>query len=212
VSINAASRSGSTSNLQCPRTCQCITAANPQNRHLSLEEYTSKSAIFPPDRSQRVLESSYVGIMDVSHWEDGMQNHVYIRYHQTYCPFIPTTLPSPGARDRLRIYHKYNISIVTYIPPCKSSTGNMLKHPPLECVVTPRPISTQPRLRANEISPLLAGHDIVILNEAFIYKFCLQSRAGITSPQALMKQVSDPGTFACRLWTPRPVKILLRQD
>src|SRR5579859_5327546 len=42
----------------------------------------------------------------------------------------------------------------------------------------PAPISKLPRERAQHISPLLAGHDIVILNEAFTYKDTLRQNAG----------------------------------
>jgi endonuclease/exonuclease/phosphatase family metal-dependent hydrolase len=42
----------------------------------------------------------------------------------------------------------------------------------------PAPISSLPRERAQCISPLLAGHDLVVLNEAFTYKDTLRKAAG----------------------------------
>jgi endonuclease/exonuclease/phosphatase family metal-dependent hydrolase len=42
----------------------------------------------------------------------------------------------------------------------------------------PAPLSFTPGTRAKFISPLLAGHDIVVLNEAFLYKDTLKKHAG----------------------------------
>ena len=42
----------------------------------------------------------------------------------------------------------------------------------------PFPITPMPRLRAERISPLLQGHDVVVLNEAFTYKNLLMREAG----------------------------------
>jgi endonuclease/exonuclease/phosphatase family metal-dependent hydrolase len=42
----------------------------------------------------------------------------------------------------------------------------------------PSPISTKPGTRAKLISPLLANHDVVVLNEAFTYKNTIKKEAG----------------------------------
>jgi endonuclease/exonuclease/phosphatase family metal-dependent hydrolase len=42
----------------------------------------------------------------------------------------------------------------------------------------PVPLSFNPGLRAKFISPILAGYDVVVLNEAFIYKDALRKYAG----------------------------------
>ena len=42
----------------------------------------------------------------------------------------------------------------------------------------PAPITSLPKQRAQHISPLLAGHDIVLLNEAFTHKDTLRKHAG----------------------------------
>jgi endonuclease/exonuclease/phosphatase family metal-dependent hydrolase len=62
----------------------------------------------------------------------------------------------------------------------------------------PAPLSYKPGLRAKLISPLLVGHDVVVLNEAFIYKDKLREQAGYNYSATLDERSWWP-------WSLRPV-------
>jgi endonuclease/exonuclease/phosphatase family metal-dependent hydrolase len=62
----------------------------------------------------------------------------------------------------------------------------------------PAPISSSPGLRARIISPLLAGHDVVVLNEAFTHKDALREQAGYNFYATLGQRTFLP-------WKLRPV-------
>jgi endonuclease/exonuclease/phosphatase family metal-dependent hydrolase len=59
----------------------------------------------------------------------------------------------------------------------------------------PSPISYKPGTRAKFISPLLAGHDIVVLNEAFLYKDTLKGQAGYNYSVTLDERSWWPWSF-----------------
>lgn len=59
----------------------------------------------------------------------------------------------------------------------------------------PAPISSLPKERAQSISPLLAGQDIVILNEAFTYKETLKKDAGYNYTETLDGKSFWPWNF-----------------
>ncbi len=62
----------------------------------------------------------------------------------------------------------------------------------------PAPITSLPKDRAQSISPLLAGYDLVVLNEAFTYKDTLRGAAGYTHSATLGGKSFWP-------WSLRPV-------
>src|ERR1700735_5459911 len=59
----------------------------------------------------------------------------------------------------------------------------------------PGPISTLPGTRAKLISPLLAGHDVVVLNEAFTYKDTIREQAGYEYSATLDEKSWWPWNF-----------------
>ena len=59
----------------------------------------------------------------------------------------------------------------------------------------PAPLSYKPGIRAKLISPLLAGQDIVVLNEAFTYKKRLQEQAGYNYSATLDERSWWPWSF-----------------
>jgi endonuclease/exonuclease/phosphatase family metal-dependent hydrolase len=59
----------------------------------------------------------------------------------------------------------------------------------------PSPISTKPGTRAKLISPLLANHDVVVLNEAFTYKNTLKKEAGYNYTVTLDERSYWPWEF-----------------
>src|SRR5271155_6179901 len=60
----------------------------------------------------------------------------------------------------------------------------------------PAPISYEPAHRARLISPLLGGHDVVVLNEAFTYKEMLQEHSGYNYSVTLDDDRVEPRNFS----------------